>query len=481
MGKLDNLQNRDWLAERLRAEIVGPDPAGEPFIFDLDGKERIFTWEQLRAPKKQLNGEEIIWQDPPSKRYGSGILYPQMVTEVLELNESNESMEAVELPQASDKEASLLKKLEAQVERNQSKSLKADDTEELGVNLANSFKPSAIGLSFMVDLSKERDGLSFDLVSVSKINRLEKKEIAPAYYVKREITIGGKEGEVGAQVSKRSIWNRSPLTSEDGGFITLSFTTSELLDSKPYISKKIELPGKNLEVVLIKRKLQQSGADIRLITVSLVNRSISDKSVDEIALFQAGIRLRCSSGIKAILSYPDLSMASGDGLLPSSDELVNKLLYRKYKTFAIGHGCAADWDGVSPDAVSEVWSDVMPSYEIPTISPDLYLKSENGPVLFRSSMRKLGGLDSTDDGFKEIDQLISLYQNWIEDLKTGLINHDQNIDNELYPTADYLLKRCEQCLSRIKTGVDLLNGDDEKSKRARQAFVLANKAMLISQ
>ena len=96
MGKLENLQNRDWLAERLRAEIVGPDPAGESCALDVDGKEKIFTWEQLRAPKKQLNGEEIIWQDPPSKRYGAGILYPQMVTETAELNEPNQSMDAAE-------------------------------------------------------------------------------------------------------------------------------------------------------------------------------------------------------------------------------------------------------------------------------------------------------------------------------------------------------------------------------------------------
>ena len=481
MGKLENLQNRDWLAERLRAEIVGPDPAGEPISFDVDGKERIFTLEQVWGPKKQLNGEEIIWQDPPSKRYGAGILYPKMVTEVLELNETNESIEAPELPEASDNELSLLKKLETQIERNQSQGLKADDSEELDVNLANSFKPSAIGLSFMVDLAKERGGLSVDFVSVSKVNRLEKKEISPAYYIKREITVGGKEGEIGAQLSKRSIWIRSPLTATDGGFMSVSFTNSELLDPMPCVSKKIEIPGKNLEVVLIKRKLQRSGPDTRLITVSLVNRSISEKSVDEVTLFQTGIRVRCSSGVEAISSYPDLSIASGDGLSPSSDEMINKLLYRQYKTFAIGHGCAADWNGVSPETVSEVWSDVMPSYEIPTISPDLYLKTENGPVLFRSSMRKLGGLDPADDGFKEIDQLISLYQQWIEDLKNGLVNHDQNIDSELYPTADYLLQRCEQCLSRIKRGVDLLNSVNEKSKRVRQAFVLANKAMLISQ
>jgi len=481
MSKLKNLQNRDWLAERLRAEIVGPDPAGEPFAFDTDGKEKIFTWEQLRAPKKQLNGEEIIWQDPPSKRYGAGILYPQMVSELVDLNETDESIEAVEPIEPPDKELSLLAKLEVQIERNQTKSLKADDTEEFDVNLSNSFKPSAIGLSFLIDLARERDGLTVDLVSVSKVDRLEKKETSPAYYVKKEISIRGKEGENSTQLSKRSIWIRVPLTNTDGGFISLLFTTAELLDPAPYISKRIELPGRNLEVVLVKRKFQQSGPDTRLITISLVNRSISEKSVDETALFQAGIRVKCSSGTQAISSYPDLSLASGDGLLPSSDELVNKLLYRRYKTFAIGHGCAADWEGISPDAVSEVWSDVMPSYEIPTISPDLYLKTESGLSLFRSSMRKLGGLDPTDDGFKEIDQLVSLYQKWIEDLRSGLTNHDENIDNQLYPTADYLLERCDQCLSRMKRGVDLLNGVDEKSERARQAFVLANKAMLISQ
>jgi hypothetical protein len=481
MGKLENLENRDWLAERLRAEIVGPDPAGEPITFEVDGKERVFTWEQLRAPKKQLNGEEIIWQDPPSKRYGAGILYPQMVTEVVVLSEGGESIETPELPEASDKELSLLKKLETQVERNQSKSIKAEDSEELDVNLANSFKPSAIGLSFMVDLSIEQDGLNIDLVSVNKINRTEKREVIPAFYVKREINVGGKEGELGVQISKRSIWNRAPLVGKDGRFISISFSRIELLNGSPYLVKKIDISGKHLEIALIKRKLKNSSVDTRLITVSLVNRALSEKSVDESALFQTGFRVSCISGSNAITSYPDLSLSSGDRIAPASDEMVNKLLYRQYKTFAIGHGCAADWDGVSPELVSSVWTDVMPTYEIPTISPDLFIETDEGPVLFRSSMRKLGGLEAEDDGFKEIDQLISLYQNWIGELKKGLINQDQNIAKDLYPTANYLLQRCEECLTRIRRGVDILSGSNEKSKKSRQAFVLANKAMLISQ
>ena len=181
MSKLENLKNRDWLVERLRAEIVGPDPAGEPIALDIDGKERVFTWKQLDAPKKQSNGEEIIWQDAPSKRFGAGILYPQMVTQVVELNDVSESFELSEQAEIPDKELSLLKKLESQIEKNQSKNVQADESDELDINLANSFKPSAIGLSFMVDLSKEMNGITVELVSASKINRFDKSEIAPAH------------------------------------------------------------------------------------------------------------------------------------------------------------------------------------------------------------------------------------------------------------------------------------------------------------
>jgi hypothetical protein len=87
----------------------------------------------------------------------------------------------------------LLKKLEDQIEKSQAKSLKADDSEELDVNLANSFKPSAIGLSFLIDLSKEKEGITVELVSVSKINRAEKSEMAPAFYEKKEVAISSKE------------------------------------------------------------------------------------------------------------------------------------------------------------------------------------------------------------------------------------------------------------------------------------------------
>ena len=71
-----NLSNRRWLTSKLRAEIVGPDPVSKAEVLETGKEGQKLSWEDFRKPKKQVNGEEIIWQDPPSKRYGAGILFP---------------------------------------------------------------------------------------------------------------------------------------------------------------------------------------------------------------------------------------------------------------------------------------------------------------------------------------------------------------------------------------------------------------------
>ena len=49
-----NLANRKWLASRLRAEIVGPDPVGMAQEFRMSGEIKL-TWEEFRKPKRQAN------------------------------------------------------------------------------------------------------------------------------------------------------------------------------------------------------------------------------------------------------------------------------------------------------------------------------------------------------------------------------------------------------------------------------------------
>lgn len=58
-----NLGNREALLSRLRAEVVGPDPAGKPMAVS---DKQAMSWEEFRIARRQLNGEEIVWQDPPT-------------------------------------------------------------------------------------------------------------------------------------------------------------------------------------------------------------------------------------------------------------------------------------------------------------------------------------------------------------------------------------------------------------------------------
>ena len=72
----ENLKNRKWLLERTRAEVVGPDPAGDPLVPPEATQLNAVPWDEFRKPRCQTDGEEVLWQDPPTKRYGAGILYP---------------------------------------------------------------------------------------------------------------------------------------------------------------------------------------------------------------------------------------------------------------------------------------------------------------------------------------------------------------------------------------------------------------------
>ena len=64
---------RESVVEALKAELVGPDPRGEPLdtsvpvVFDR-AKDSYGPWVELQT------GEEILQSDRPTGRYGIGVL-----------------------------------------------------------------------------------------------------------------------------------------------------------------------------------------------------------------------------------------------------------------------------------------------------------------------------------------------------------------------------------------------------------------------
>lgn len=473
-----NLTNRKWLASRLRAEIVGPDPADTEEKLSLVGEMKRFTWEEFRKPKKQDNGEEVVWQDPPAKRYGAGILFPiGIVEEQEQLRAGEDHQESPDIDPGENQNVD--EKLEKRAERKAAKTLATmDESEDYAVTLANAYRPSAIGLSFLADFSIESAGLRVEVVSVGRLGSKDFQEIPAATYKQVKAMVG----EPAGVPFPRAMWLRVPLLDESNQYPCIEVSASEILSATAPIREKLTA-GNGLEIVLVSRGgYSQLTSTQRLITVSLVNKKQPDAgNLDEQCLFQAGIRVRGQSEAAWIRPHPETEVSKLGEPDPLSDELINQLLYRQYQTFAIGHGCAADWAGQSPTMVGAVWTDVMPAYETPSTSADLFIQNDDGskkPI--KVSMRKIAGLDPEDDGSGEIDALIQAYKNWISELKTARTGVP-DISADMKETATGLIKRCEECLERIEDGVRFLQGISPDACAAKEAFVLANRAMLVAQ
>ena len=473
----ENLKNRKWLLERLRAEVVGPDPAGEPILpLDTSGYPRM-TWVDFRKPKRQINGEEVLWQDPPGKRYGAGILYPSGVLQAEDSGEPEDVIDPpdeVQLPEVDDKQLSENEKLLARENR------QADDSEDYDITLANAFRPSAIGLSFLADLDRESDGFRVEMVCVGRLGNDDFTEQAAASYRKANLKVG----DPGGKESERTIWFRIPFRDAVGNLPHVDFMPGEIL-GPGVVSLRVSLPGVDgIQVVVVSRPWagQAPRAGRRLLTVSLVNRKTAvAKDIDSRCIFQAGIRIRGRGSYNWILPYPERGMSESGQLNMDTDEAINRLLYREHQTYAIGHGCAADWRGSPLEGTSEIWSDVLPAHETPSTTAELEVNETDGSTRkIRVSMRKLAGLDASDDGRRELNDMVDAYEAWIDSLEQTRPSTPP-VPEALKATANRLIERCRTCLARIRDGLRLLEEDTKAAEHARNAFQLANHAMLIAQ
>lgn len=467
-----NLTNREHLLARLRAEVVGPDPAGKPVAL-ADGQE--MSWEEFRIARKQPNGEEIIWQDPPTKRFGAGILFPQCADELLVETATEVGgmlpADSTDLPAEGGQENESANWDHRAVQFNV-----GDDADEEGVTLANSFRPSAIGLSLLADLAQESGGICVELVSVGRIASDRTIEGPCGNYRPLVLQVGAALGRSG---TARKVWLREPLADANGKVPRNEIGTQELLQAVTPIRQPIPgTPG--LELVVVARSWRGAPSPShRLLTVSVVNtRKATRENLEGACLFQAGLRVTGLSRVSWIDAYPEYIAGEFMDPLPLADENVNRVLYRNNRTFAIGHGCGADWIDGRPDRVSSVWSDVLPVFETPSTSADLVVVEADGSRRnLRASMRRLAGLAENDDGLDEADRLLAEYRTWTDNL-TSMVAAIQEKDR---PTATALIERCRECADRIGSGLDLLRSEGEVADKVRRAFRLANHAMLIAQ
>ena len=438
----DHIANREIVIEALREELVGPSPQGEQI--DCSGVVAFAEAGQSYGPwVQQDSGEEILQRDPPTKRYGVAVLFPagtgydsvsdeeysQNDFDGLSNSDSSYSQEADSTNSSTDEEnLETLGEIEA-------------ESDDFDLSTSNSYKPSSMAVSFLADFP---EGSELHV------------EASGGRYQKKIVNVGGQE---------RTWWLRQPVSLESRFCSTdiLSATRSRVPATTV---KSSNCDGLSVGIELYSR-LHDSGSN-RLLTVCLVNREKASRTVDEKCLFQSHFSVTVASpnGAASILPYPSASASN-----PDPEEQSLALLYRKFETFGVGHGCAADWqvDPVS-NRVTQVSAEALPEFEAPSITPDV--RRSDGTIV-EVPMLALAGLVPGDDGFAALSEVVDLYDRWVGE--RGLCI--ESLSEEHKPAASQHLEECRRCIRRMRLGLEYLSRDE----KARKAFMLANHAVLLQQ
>jgi hypothetical protein len=455
---MTGVEARDIVEQAVRRELAGPATDAPPHGRPLHCAGGAIHFGSREASFGQFHdadtGQEILTQLDPLRRYGIGVLYggaevrgtrlaagepaePGSETDgVTGLDESGDGIDAdpPEIPDAPVYGEA--------------------DPDDFDLTDANTFKPSAMAVSFQCRVPP---GGSLDVA------------VTGACYDQLAVHIAGAK-------RPRDWWVRRPFT------LTGTIPGDALLqDAGKLKVVPMTAGGREPRIVPAARVYSRRvpcahGPGLRLVTVAVVNEAHGSGPVN--ALFQMGFTVTAAGGAE-IVPYPEAGQFDHDEEEQSID-----LLYRNRRTFAIGHGCAADWGkphyGAEGTAVDWVRSDPLPSYEVTGLTPDVYLTDEAGNYVTDETGKRVpvavsmaalaGGLP---EGHRQVESILHLYSDWIGKREQEI----PGLPAALQPAARRHLGLCRETLDRMRAGWALANSDPA----AGRAFRLANEAMLYQQ
>ncbi|MCW8383820.1 helicase-related protein [Streptomyces justiciae] len=372
--------------------------------------------------------DEILTQDAPIDRYLTGVLYPRAANAAAE-----------EQLRADDNEQD---GLDIAPQRTRDNIEESGTAQEVGA--ANSRRPSSMGLTFAV-----APAISETIVISARAAVYEPTDTEGR-------PIPARRAEARTVSDQREQWRRKQLALPD---VTVDVTA-------PDPDKKVELGGGAALRVNVRR--YDPTTETVTITVTLVNtHRVGERELqDAFSLFQCGLTVRAANGATAFVDRPAPAASHDDEVATS------RLLHRHAPTFAVGHGCAAEWDWTPPPigmtdtvfaAVTEVRSEFVPSVEV--------LLTDSNPEIDSSALSMLG-LAKRDDAeiLAALRELATGYERWIDrkeieaEALTGT-THEK-------PARDQV-EACREALGRVREGIELL----ESKPDLMRAFRLANYAM----
>lgn len=372
------------------------------------------------------DGEEVIEYDSPLSRYSMGILYPQqhIVSEATSIqDESGVASPFKEESTAYDNNReSFLGGIDA------GNCIADEEPEDDPINLANAYHQSAVSLTVKVDPGSKSVQVKVDFGVYNAADMTKNGKKVRTYRRSQEHVISNIEIDDLPTKDIRS--TKKSLFSHDSLTLSLITTNRETADNRT----------------------------AGMYTFSIVNESVSQSSTIECSSCFFQVELSVTSNLPFLPLQDSLRSHIDD-----EDYLNNQLLYRNVKAYGIGHGCAAIWDQYQTD-IYTVHADFMPSYEVRPIVP---AKGLDFDMLNMSDPMK------QDQTLSVLSQLCDDYETWI-----GMIEYQSSsLDSPLRKAAKINISKCRDCLSRMRSGVELLKTDET----AFTSFCLMNEAMLSQQ
>ena len=419
------------LFESLRREIFGPSPE------DPD----------------QIQSEEL--DVSPLQLYGTGVLFPRKVCQdtLEDVASEDGSPEALDVGDDPAQEPGT----DTDVGTRRSRSSFDDGQEEQPLNLANEFSPSAMGITFR---TSECEELSADVT----FGTYERSKVT------REHPLKGRKKRDGTDypdTEEVPVYRRTPgrdqikIRLDDGATAVQERPIADTADQ--------------LRLHVRVRKGSKPGE--RVVSLMLVNHNkgagqgVIPEAQD--AFYQVGISVRSAHGDPVFCRIDRDS-----GSMTESEQASMDLLYRGRQSFALGHGCAGDWQLSDSDSsrAEAVKAACLPCHEVK-------------PVLPREDPHRVEGIDlamrflSDGNGGSErevadailnsLEALASDYESWINDM----VLESEKLDPSFQKAASRHLAACRECLSRVREGIRVLS----KHSEAMLSFRLANRTMLMQQ
>lgn len=374
-----------------------------------------------------VGGPDEILRDSPVTTYAVGVLYPQRrdIAEVME--------------EAGERDVDLAPETGAK-----------DDVTDTGVSLANDQAPSSMGLTFGVD-----------------------PEISPTITVTVTAAVYEPIDSAGRRVKaqraeRRTVeeqelrWRRRELEIAPVSVDVRTPTPS----TRPY--RRTLAPGVELRV-----RVRPPMNGTVSVTVALVNVNEVERFGirDAYCLFQPRIHVKGVEGTKPFVERP-VPVGADEAEIKA-----NRLLYRYAPNFAVGHGCAADWDWTpppprdeallkgAPAAVAAIWSEFVPTKEV--------LLTDSNPEIDDSALRMIDLARRSDEEILAgLLGLVNGYRAWIAERaeESRLLG-----DTEYAEAAREQIRQCELACDRMASGLETLRRDP----LVMTAFRYANEAMAV--